>query len=275
MGHWYTKDGEPMHYIVGANGKERDTNLRDARKLNLFPSYTGIADQLAKPGLEAWKQNNLLYAALTTPRPEGISDDEFLKIVRLSAAEEAEKAKLRGNEIHDCIEALWKDNTGEAMDYPPDVMAISSAAIPVITDYCLSDNFTPEKTFASPLGYGGMIDLVSNEYDNRNESDPSYNRLRWLVDYKTKDISDEQWQLYEDKKNPRIAYPNNLQQLVVYDRGLGQSGRRLLNVYIDRTIPGRVILHEWTDMEAADREFTKFMDLLHHWQTDKQYAPES
>ena len=31
-GHWYTQEGEPMYTIIGANGKERNTTLRDAKK---------------------------------------------------------------------------------------------------------------------------------------------------------------------------------------------------------------------------------------------------
>ena len=30
-GHWYTQEGEPMYTIIGANGKERNTTLRDAK----------------------------------------------------------------------------------------------------------------------------------------------------------------------------------------------------------------------------------------------------
>ena len=34
-GHWYTQTGEPMYTVIGANGKERNTTLRDAKKDNL------------------------------------------------------------------------------------------------------------------------------------------------------------------------------------------------------------------------------------------------
>ena len=33
-GHWYTQEGDPMYTIIGVNGKERNTNLRDAKLLN-------------------------------------------------------------------------------------------------------------------------------------------------------------------------------------------------------------------------------------------------
>ena len=31
-GHWYDHEGKPMYTIVGVNGKERNTTLRDAKK---------------------------------------------------------------------------------------------------------------------------------------------------------------------------------------------------------------------------------------------------
>ena len=37
-GHWYTQEGDPMYTIIGANGKERNTTLRDAKKEKLVPS---------------------------------------------------------------------------------------------------------------------------------------------------------------------------------------------------------------------------------------------
>ena len=51
-GHWYTQEGEPMYTIIGANGKERNTTLRDAKKENLVPSVTTILGMIAKPSLE-------------------------------------------------------------------------------------------------------------------------------------------------------------------------------------------------------------------------------
>ena len=70
--HWYTRGGDPMYQVQAAKGGMRATTLRDARKLNLIPSVTTIMSCAAKPGLEAWKLNQMLLAALTLPR----RDDE-------------------------------------------------------------------------------------------------------------------------------------------------------------------------------------------------------
>ncbi len=75
-GHWYTIDGKPKYTIVGKNGKERNTTLRDARKLNLVPSVTTILDVAAKPGLVNWQVNQGIQAALTLPRKVDETDEE-------------------------------------------------------------------------------------------------------------------------------------------------------------------------------------------------------
>ena len=54
-GHWYTKDGTPAYTTMGKTG-ERNTTLRDARKLGLLPSVTTIIGQLSKTGLNTWLQ---------------------------------------------------------------------------------------------------------------------------------------------------------------------------------------------------------------------------
>ena len=41
-GHWYDKEGEPRYTIIGANGKERNTTLRDAKKKGYVPSVTSV-----------------------------------------------------------------------------------------------------------------------------------------------------------------------------------------------------------------------------------------
>jgi hypothetical protein len=51
--------------------------LRDARKFGWYPGVTSIIKCAAAPGLETWKQNQVLMAALTLPRVEGETSDSF------------------------------------------------------------------------------------------------------------------------------------------------------------------------------------------------------
>ena len=59
-GHWYKRDGATAYTIEGANGKVRNTTLRDARKHGLLPSVTTIMRVAASPALEKWKRLDLL-----------------------------------------------------------------------------------------------------------------------------------------------------------------------------------------------------------------------
>ena len=76
-GHWYDQDGEPMYTIIGANGKERNTTLRDAKSLGLVPSVTTIIGMIAKPSLENWKIDQALKSALSLERYEDESLESF------------------------------------------------------------------------------------------------------------------------------------------------------------------------------------------------------
>ena len=57
--HWYTRDGVPRYTVIGKNGKERATTLRDARTENLVPSVTTVLNVAAKPALTQWLQKQI------------------------------------------------------------------------------------------------------------------------------------------------------------------------------------------------------------------------
>ena len=103
--HWYNAEGKPAYTIVGANGKERNVNLRDARKLNLVPSVTTVMGVAAKPALENWKIDQALMAALTLPREENESLDDFMKRAKLDSKQQAIDAAASGTAIHADVES--------------------------------------------------------------------------------------------------------------------------------------------------------------------------
>ena len=65
--HWYTKDGKPAY---GAN-------MTQARKEGLLPSVTSILQIIGKPGLDAWKMNELISVAAECPRGCGESVEDW------------------------------------------------------------------------------------------------------------------------------------------------------------------------------------------------------
>jgi len=105
--HFYTKTGEPMHFIERSDGQgTRPTTLRDAKKLGLLPSPTSILKVLRAPQLEAWKIEMACLSVLTAPRKEGEALDAFVERVlhtERQQDEQAQKARDLGTRIHDAI----------------------------------------------------------------------------------------------------------------------------------------------------------------------------
>ena len=93
-GHWYTQEGEPMYTIIGANGKERNTTLADARKHRFVPSVTGIIGVSSKPALEEWKIKEAIKSTMVLNIESNETIDEYVRRCR-------EHSKLVGQKPDD------------------------------------------------------------------------------------------------------------------------------------------------------------------------------
>ena len=114
-GHWYTEDGQSAHVIIGANGKERNTTVADARKLKLLPSVTSVLGILEKPNLTAWKVEQAILSSLTLPRNDGEDLTDYAKRCVADSKESTTKAAQHGTDMH--VEAenilLGREHTKE------------------------------------------------------------------------------------------------------------------------------------------------------------------
>ena len=103
--HWYLPDRSPFHEVERTDGKGlRSVTLRDARKVGAFPSVTNVLSVLAKPALDAWKQEQAILAALTLPRLDGESEDDFARRVVADMSAQVTKAADLGTAIHAACE---------------------------------------------------------------------------------------------------------------------------------------------------------------------------
>ena len=102
--HWYRQDGKPQYTVKAKDGTNRPTTLRDARKLDLVPSVTTILKVASKPGLEAWKLEQMLMSALTLPRAPGETEKELISRIEADSKETGKRAAERGTRIHESIE---------------------------------------------------------------------------------------------------------------------------------------------------------------------------
>ena len=240
--HWYDQTGNPMYEVPRAKGDGmRPTTVRDARKLSLLPSVTTIMRIMAKPGLELWKQQNLMLAALTLTREPNEPDDAFIIRVMADSREQGRTAAKKGTELHSVLESAFKKGFYEA-EYEPYVTGVQKALV----DAYGNREWCAENSFASELGYGGKVDLYCLG------DDPI------VVDFKTKESI--------AKAKP---FAEQAIQLAAYAHGLGIPDARLVNVYVSVTEPGEVKVHTWDNGSY----FQQFELMLALWSLQKSYQP--
>lgn len=242
-GHWYTPDGEPRYTTTSANGNERATTLRDAKKHGWVPSVTTVIRTAATPGLNIWKEKQILLAALTLPRREGESEDAFAERVIADSQEQARIARERGASLHTAIERSIQRKSSEDRWWSH---ADTVCAMLMSIGVDLRDG-EAEHSFAHSLGYGGKIDFFSRKQNV-------------VVDFKNKP------KIEPDKK---LAWPEHALQLAAYSRGLKMHTARLINVFVG-VEDAQVSLHEWT-VEESKRYWLQFKALLEYWKIANQF----
>jgi hypothetical protein len=245
--HWYTRSGEPAYTVKSANGQERNTTLRDARKLNLVPSVTTILQVAAKPGLEIWKQNQVLLAALTLPRGPNEQESDWLERVVQDSKETGRQAADKGTQIHAAIQSHYEGKRAIG-EFEPYV----KGTVDAISEHFDDLQWIAEQSFANPLGFGGKSDLYA----------PTQNGFEGIVlDIKTKEFGPD------DKMS---GFDEHMMQLAAYRVGLGCPYARGANVWVSRSHPGLVRIHEWF-REELDRGWHMFSLLLEFWQTKNNH----
>jgi len=239
-GHWYTQEGEPMYTIIGANGKERNTTLRDAKKESLVPSVTTILGMIAKPSLENWKINQALNSALTLERQEGESLDSFAFRCKQDSKKIGLDAAAKGTKIHYEIE---KGFLGEGKSKPYKVIK------KWLDKNFPNEEWIAEDSFCADSGYGGKIDL--------------YSKSGIFIDFKTKDN-------LEDKVPSKLVYDEHGMQLSAYAQGCGFDDVERVSIFVDRANTGLIACHIW-DKDTHARHLSMFNSILEYWKLVKNY----
>ena len=247
--HWYTQAGEAAYTVTAKNGEQRPTTLRDAKKMGLVPSVTTILKCAANPGLEAWKLNQMMLAALTLPRADGESEESFVSRVQADSKEQARKAAERGTEVHAAIEQFF-DGTIQA-DSLPYLEAVYKAVDKQFGDL----KWCAEKSFASSFGYGGKIDLHSMDGEGV------------VIDFKTKEFTSESLEKAH-------GVDEHAMQPAAYRMGLEIPKARCANVFVSVIEPGLVVVKEWTQ-EELDRGWKMFDALKTYWYAKSGLSAQS
>ena len=226
-GHWYTADGQPSYTRIAKNGNVRATTLRDAKKEGLLPSVTTIINVLSKPGLDRWKQEQVLLASLTLPRLENEPEADWLKRVTEDSRSTGKDAIARGSAMHNVLEAYF------TQVYMPEYPNYTQRTEEVLRNHFGDQFWHCEKSFAHELGYAGKCDLYSDE--------------DIVVDFKTK----------ESLENAAV-YDEHILQLSAYAHGLKMPTARCAIVFVSET---ETQVHE-IDQEDLQRGWKMFQCLL-------------
>jgi len=244
MSHWYDKEGNPCYEVEGKKGMRAST-LRDARKHGWVPSATSIwGDVIARPQLNVWIQTELMKALWAETQSVALMDDkkefpEFEQLAREKYGAQQQETMGRGTSIHNDLEKYFS-----GQDTPMENLHLCANVARILDVICGDNQWIAEKSFAHPSGYGGKVDLHSDE---------------WVVDFKTKDFPPE-------PNVKKMVYDDQGCQLAAYDQGLG-GGRRLLNIFIDYKT-GAVLEWEHKDVD-------RFRDMFNHalalWKLVKKY----
>jgi hypothetical protein len=225
-GHWYDKDGNPQYTIIGANGKERDTDLRDARKLGLVPSVTTILKVAAAPALDIYKQQQLLKAVAEVPRLDEEPEKEWFSRIVKTSKEAGDKHMDRGTSMHNEIEDYFNKRQREFPDFAKETY------FAVVKEFG-SQNWVTEKSFAFD-GFGGKVDLHAEDI---------------VIDFKTKEVVDDK----------TVCYDEQLMQLAAYRIGLELPDALCANVFVDLQGNVKIIKHDESDIQKAWLMFTHLL----------------
>jgi hypothetical protein len=259
--HWYTRTGEPMHEIAKKDGTgNRAVTVADARKIGLLPSVTNVLGVLAKPGLDAWKVEQGIIAALTLPRTENEPLDAFAHRVVADMGDQVEKAADFGTAIHNACE-IYAINK----ELPTDPKLLQH-----LRSWCDWFDANVERVASietvfvhHEYGYSGRVDMVA--------------KLRWIgwavVDFKTQKIK------RSAKGEPKQTFYETWPlQLAAYQQAILSNSAKdlsaLVSVVIDSAQPGPVHVKRW-DVAAAPQSdyFGAFMSAFALWKYVKDYNP--
>lgn len=246
--HWYTRDGEPMHTIIGSNGKERATNLRDAKKLSLLPSVTSILSYLANPTLDSWKQRQVLMSALTLPRNPIETENDFAARIIEDSKRQAKEAAAWGTKFHHIAYCV---NTAQA-DYG--VLNGMDAWARVYEEW-YGANIVRTRAAETVLvdgetGFAGTCDFLGEHQEHGSV----------IMDYKRQDVKD----------GKPSFYSKWLYQLAAY-RHADKLDSTCISCVVSCNEP-KLYFKVWTEEEVA-RGWEVFKALCKVWQAEKGYNP--
>jgi hypothetical protein len=257
--HWYGLDGKPCHTLPNKDGDgQRNTTLRDARKLGLLPSVTNIIGLLDKPQLTKWKMREAAKAAIAVPPPQGEEPlDRFADRAIEHAMSQVSEAADLGSKIHGAIENIIR---GSADVAPDDIQPFVRPVVAWMREKGIRVTHS-EIVLVNPVhGYAGRVDALFTwgPVDAPNMG---------ILDFKTtRTKPDQKVEAYDEHVMQLAAYAATHYGAEYLDRVLAA------NLFISSTEPGRmeVVKHDKARLVEAYHAFTQMCAV---WRFRKGYDP--
>lgn len=238
MTHFYDTEGNPKHTVIGTNGKERPSTIKDAKKHGWVPGVTDIIGQIDKPVLGRWKLDQLFKAYVETPNQKlDESYDEYKKRLFSKYNNNTEHYAKIGNLVHSKLETYFLESVLE-----PEYEDMLWPVIEIVNNLKF-DKLEAEKRFYCDLGYGGTVDLIGYKGNQV-----------YIIDFKTKQAKEP------SKKD---LYNDYAMQLAAYRNALNLESK-CFNILISVSNPGTIYYHEW-DNKEIEKGWKMFECLLLYW----------
>ena len=246
-GHWYTQEGESAHVVIGKNGNERNTTVADARKMGLLPSVTSVLGIMDKPQLTSWKISCAIESALTLPKMDGESLDEYARRVVEDSKQQTKKAADHGTKMHEQAENIL---LGRSCSNDPELQ-------PYIKTFKEWAEDNVEKTYWCEKA------LVGAGYAGRCDG---YVRLKGIGD------------AIIDLKNRKVGakgspfYDQDAAQLWAYRTASENPKAACVSIVLASNDPETLVIHRWDEEELHEAGIA-FQAMLKVWAWSKKYVP--
>lgn len=267
-GHWYDQNGKPVHEVAKSSGDGmRKTTLADAKRMNLYPSVTTRMKILSKDNLIAWRLEQAIVAALTLPKEESETLDDFAKRVVRDSEATAEQAAKFGTMMHDAIEKYLQSGREPGEE----VLQASWAKAKVwLHANIASVKFTEEVFVHHPLRTAGTIDLCAEFKGSAGDA----LMKQWgsnvaIADFKTRNPTYFPLKRHPDGGEWRYAsYVEDQMQLWAYS-DMAQIPP-VASIYIARDVDVLPQMKVWSKEDMAKSE-KKFRAVCAAWDAIKEF----
>jgi hypothetical protein len=234
--HWYNDKGELC-----------EVDLKEGRAKGYKPSTTEIIHEFENNyGLNMYFQKQTFLAAMTLPRPEGITDEQFYDLVVEDSKVHAEKARDFGVKVHDIVTKSLKKQEIASWYY------FSDPAIKAAMKVC---------NWIEANEKNCIVDIKTTETKDGKFRQPydswlfqlcGYNCAKYLLDYNSE---------YVDHSFSTALWGGTID----YCKTGGTNNLKLINLIIssNEDIPIKVYPWKEAKVEWGTRTFLKMVELYH------------